>query len=108
MGLTQTQLVEHQAIRGSLTELGKLYIEHSGPRTDLMHAKCADVEILRANGERHGIEGASRSADDAVMALWNMLLDLPLGDAVLVRGSRNDRRLVRWDNTCMEWVDVKK
>jgi len=108
MGLTMTQLVGHQVICDNLAELGALTIKYTTGRTRLWHAECAGVEILRANGERHGIDGTSSSADDAVTNLWNALLDIPPGDAILVRGSRNDRRLVRWDDASMEWVDVKK
>lgn len=108
MGLTQTQLVGHRAICDSLAELGALSVKYTTGRTQLWHAECADVQIRRANGERHGIDGTSHSADDAVTELWNTLLSLPPGDAILLRGSRNDKRLVRWDTTCMEWVDIKK
>lgn len=108
MGLTMTQLIGHQVACDNLTELGPLTIKYTSGRTRLWHAECAGVEVLRANGERHGIDGTSSSADEAVMNLWNALLGLPPGDAILVRGSRDDKRLVRWDDTCSEWVDVKK
>ena len=107
MGLTATQLVGHHAMCDNLAELGKLstsYTTHTG----LHHAFCADVEILRANGERHGVSGTATSADDAIVDLYNSLIGLSPGDAILVRGSRNDKRTLRWDHDIMEWVDAKK
>lgn len=105
MGLTATQLVRHRAMCDSLAELGNLSVRFTS-RTGLWHASCSDTEILRAGGERHGIAGTSTSADDAIVELYNQLVDLPPGDAVLVRGSRNDKRVLRWDHDVMEWVDV--
>jgi len=108
MGLTMTQLIGHQVICDNLAELGALTIKYTSGRTRLWHAECAGIEILCANGARHGIDGTSSSADDAVTSLWNALLGLPPGDAILVGGSRGDKRLVRWKDTWSEWVDVKK
>ena len=108
MGLTMTELVErYQPIWDHLSELGELSVRYTR-RTKLWHATCNNVQILRANDEKHGISATeSDSADDAVMALWRKVSTLPVGDALLV-GYGINRKVVVWNGAIEEWVILPK